>query len=134
MLLGVFLFLPMLPPIRIPLFFFNLLTAECTPSLLKPNLLISPSSSIRRNIRFFGFPSCATGVSVPISIKPKPKLANSLYNLASLSNPAASPTGFGKVKPKKFCSNLLSFKTYIKLNNLDTPGILFTNLIELKTK
>jgi hypothetical protein len=49
-------------------------------------------SSFKRN-RFFGLPSWPFGVSVPISIKPKPKLDSSLYKIASLSNPA-SPTGF----------------------------------------
>ncbi|MDA9679473.1 dihydroorotate dehydrogenase (quinone), partial [Flavobacteriaceae bacterium] len=46
------------------------------------------------------------GVSVPISINPKPKLDSSLYSLASLSKPAAKPTGFLKRMPKSSFSSL----------------------------
>jgi hypothetical protein len=62
--------------------------------LLKPILFIMAESDFNLNKRFFGFPACGLGVMVPISIKPNPKLLNSLNNLASLSKPAASPTDF----------------------------------------
>ena len=62
--------------------------------------LIIPLSSLSLKRRGFGLPSCGLGVTVPISIKPKPKLASSLYSLASLSKPAARPTGLGKRIPK----------------------------------
>ena len=132
--MGVVLFFPILPPIKIPLFFFNLDTAASTPSLLNPILLIIASSFIKRNILFFGFPSCGNGVNVPISIKPKPKFVNSLYNLASLSKPAANPTGFVKFNPKTFLSRRLSFKTKKCFKNLSTPGIKLEYFIRLKTK
>ena len=57
---------------------------------------------------FLGFPSCAFGVNVPISINPNPKLLSSLNNLASLSKPAAKPTGFLNFNPKSSFSNVLS--------------------------
>ena len=53
----------------------------------------------------FGFPSCARGVTVPISTKPKPKVFNPSKISASLSKPAANPTGLSKFKPKTVFSN-----------------------------
>jgi len=53
-----------------------------------------PLSSLSLNSLCFGFPTCPFGVTVPISIKPKPKFESSLYSTAFLSNPAAKPTGF----------------------------------------
>ena len=50
---------------------------------------------------FWGF-----GVTVPISIKPKPKFSNSEICVAFLSKPAAIPTGFAKVIPNKFLFSL----------------------------
>ena len=49
-----------------------------------------------RNNRGFSFPFCGNGVTVPISIKPKPIEANALIQEAFLSKPAAKPTGFFK--------------------------------------
>ena len=69
-----------------------------------------------------GFPSCATGVNVPISIKPNPKFDSSPYNLASLSKPAAKPTGFGNFSPKTSVSRRLSFTKYNDLNSDEKPG------------
>ena len=63
-------------------------------------------SSFSLNNLFFGFPSWGFGVTVPISIKPNPNFSNSEIWVAFLSNPAAIPTGFSKVKPKSF---LVSF-------------------------
>ena len=56
----------------------------------------------------FGFPIWGNGVTVPISTKPKPKEPSSSNKVASLSKPAASPTGLGNFKPNKFLSNLES--------------------------
>ncbi len=65
-----------------------------------------PLSSCNLNKRFFGLPAWALGVTVPISIKPKPKFASSLYSTAFLSNPAAKPTGFLKRNPNNSRSKL----------------------------
>ena len=78
----------------------------------------------RRNKRFFGFPSCGFGVKVPISIKPNPKLESSLYSFASLSKPAANPTGFLNFKPKTSVSKRLSFTSNNDLQILKKKGIL----------
>ena len=51
------------------------------------------------------FPFCGLGVTVPISIKPNPNFSNSEIWVAFLSNPAAIPTGFSKVKPKSFLAS-----------------------------
>ncbi len=99
----------MFPPIKTPLFFFNRSTASKTPPLLNPILLIIAWSFFKRNNLFLGLPSWPLGVNVPISIKPKPKLESSLYNFASLSKPAAKPTGFLNFNPKTSVSNCLFF-------------------------
>jgi hypothetical protein len=52
------------------------------------------------NNLFLALPGWGLGVKVPISMKPNPKSLSSLYNLASLSNPAASPTGLLNFNPK----------------------------------
>ena len=78
------------------------MAAAATPSLLKPILFINPLSLGNLNIRGFGLPGCATGVRVPTSIKPNPKWLNSLNSFASLSKPAAKPTGLGKSIPNTF--------------------------------
>ena len=124
----------MFPPIKTPLFFFNRSTASLTPPLLKPILLIIAESSFSLNNRFFGFPSCPTGVRVPISIKPKPKFDNSSYNLASLSKPAANPTGFLNLSPKTSVSNRLSSTKYKDLEIDAKPGILESERINEKVK
>ena len=91
-------------------------------------------SSFKRNKRFFGFPSCAFGVSVPISIKPKPKLDNSLYKTAFLSKPAAKPTGFLNFSPKTSVSKRLSLTSNKARKIPDKPGILETIRIKEKVK
>ena len=60
---------------------------------------MSPLSAGKRNIRGIGLPSCGLGVNVPTSINPNPKAPSSSNKTASLSNPAASPIGFGNFKP-----------------------------------
>jgi hypothetical protein len=84
----------------LPFLFLNRSTAASTPSLLNPMRLIKPLSSGKRNKRGLSFPGWALGVSVPISIKPKPNAESSSNIFASLSKPAASPTGFGNFIPK----------------------------------
>ena len=70
------------------------------PELLNPSLFIKASSSSRRNILGLGFPYWFNGVTVPTSTKPKPSLNKELYTSASLSKPAAIPTGLGIFFPK----------------------------------
>ena len=62
-------------------------------------------SSFKRNNLFLGFPICPFGVTVPISIKPNPKLDSSLKRSAFLSKPAARPTGLGNLIPNTSRSN-----------------------------
>ena len=98
------LFLPIFPPIIILDFlFFNLESHHQHHLLLNPILLIIPESSVNLNNLGLGFPSCAFGVKVPISINPNPKQESSSINFkASLSNPAAKPTGLENFIPKTF--------------------------------
>ena len=49
--------------------------------------------------RACGLPACGSGVSVPISTLPKPSPKNPAIARPSLSAPAASPSGLGKVSP-----------------------------------
>ena len=67
--------------------------------------MIRDWSLFNLKILFFLFPGCGWGVTVPISIKPNPKLDSSLKSSAFLSNPAASPTGFGNFIPKTSLSS-----------------------------
>ena len=61
--------------------------------------LIKACACGRRNIRGLGLPGCARGVTVPISMKPKPSAASPSIYVPSLSKPAANPTALGKVMP-----------------------------------
>ena len=60
------------------LLFFKFSAITLTPLLLKPSLLIKDLSSTSLKILFFGFPGWGKGVTVPISINPKPKFENSV--------------------------------------------------------
>ena len=60
------------------LLFFKFSATTLTPLLLKPSLLIKDLSSTSLKILFFGFPGWGKGVTVPISINPKPKFENSV--------------------------------------------------------
>ena len=53
-----------------------------------------PSASTKRNWRGLAFPSCANGVTVPTSMKPKPMAPKPSIASAFLSAPAAKPIGF----------------------------------------
>ena len=79
--------------------FLTFSTNTSTPKLLKPLRLIIPSASTIRNWRGFELPSCAKGVTVPTSIKPKPNLPNPSMASPFLSAPAAKPIGFLNFKP-----------------------------------
>src|SRR5690242_19330267 len=52
-----------------------------------------------RKRRGVGLPGCGRGVTPPSSMKPKPSAASASTFCASLSSPAASPTGLGKSRP-----------------------------------
>jgi hypothetical protein len=69
------------------------------PSLLKPKRLIAARSAASRNSRGRGLPGCGRGVAAPTSMKPKPLRDSGRRAVAFLSNPAASPTGFGRSSP-----------------------------------
>ena len=56
---------------------------------------------VERNMRGLRLPLCARGVSVPTSTKPKPMARSSRGTRASLSKPAAMPTGLGKSRPEQ---------------------------------
>ena len=75
-------------------------SAAAWPSLLKPMRLMTASSSGRRNSRGLGFPACGFGVTVPISVKPKPSASMASGTSAFLSKPAARPSGLEKLRPK----------------------------------
>ena len=61
--------------------------------------LMTALSSESRNNRGFGLPDCGLGVSVPTSTKPNPRLSICSNTSASLSKPAAKPTGLRKSSP-----------------------------------
>jgi len=78
---------------------FTFSTKLSTPKLLKPKRFTIPCASFTLNKRGLGLPGCGRGVTVPISIKPKPNAAMPSITAPFLSKPAAKPTGFGKVIP-----------------------------------
>ena len=69
------------------------------PSLLNPIRFISACAEVSRNMRGRGFPDCGNGVTVPSSRNPKPSAASPSTAFASLSSPAARPTGLGNERP-----------------------------------
>ena len=79
------------------------------PSLLKPMRLITAKCSGTRNRRGFGLPLCGRGVTVPISIKPKPKAAKPSIYSPFLSKPAAKPTGLGRCSPISVVGDVRGF-------------------------
>ena len=130
---GVNLFFPMLPPIIIfDFFLLNLETTASTPSLLKPILFITAWSFFNLKSLGFGFPSCARGVTVPISTKPKPKVSNPSKISASLSNPAANPTGLSKFKPNTVLFNDIFLVIKKCFQNANDEGIENKNLRKIK--
>lgn len=83
--------------------------------------MIAESSFSRKSL-FLGFPSCAFGVGVPISIKPKPRSESSENIFASFSNPAARPTGFLNFKPKTSLSRRLTSGGFLKKSEVRNPN------------
>src|SRR3569833_1435423 len=73
--------------------------AARAPWLMNPIRMLSARSLGRRNSRGRGLPGCARAVTVPISTKPKPNAPSASYASASLSNPAARPSGLGRSSP-----------------------------------
>ena len=69
------------------------------PPLLNPMRLTSACAEVIRNIRGRGFPDCGNGVTVPSSRNPKPSAASPSTAFASLSSPAARPTGLENERP-----------------------------------
>lgn len=65
----------------------------------KINIQSHPSSR-NLNMRGFGFPSWGTGVTDPISTKPKPNPSNPSTASAFLSKPAARPIGLVNFFPQ----------------------------------
>jgi hypothetical protein len=96
--------------------------------------LIKPLSSGKRNNRGLSLPGCGLGVSVPISIKPKPKAESSSNSIASLSKPAARPTGLGNLIPKTSRSRLFPFGLCKAATMLFTNGIAKAIFIKRKVK
>ena len=60
--------------------------------------MMAPSAA-ERKMRGEGLPFCGFGVSVPISTKPNPVARSGANTRASLSKPAAMPTGLRKLRP-----------------------------------
>ena len=73
--------------------------AARAPALLNPIRLTSARSALSRNIRGGGFPGWACAVTVPTSTNPNPSAPSPRVARASLSNPAASPSGPGNSSP-----------------------------------
>mgnify|MGYP003334795724 CR=1 FL=1 len=93
---ALILFFPIFAPItKFPLYDLIRFNIFSTPSLLNPNLFINALSSVNLKILFFGLPSWGLGVTVPISINPKPWSLICWKISAFLSKPAAKPTGLG---------------------------------------
>ena len=74
-------------------------SATSAPRLLKPIRLITARSSTSRNSRGLGLPACGRGVIEPTSANPKPRPKSWSGTSASLSNPAAIPSGLGNCSP-----------------------------------
>ena len=71
------------------------------PQLLKPARLINARSRGKRNRRGRGLPGCASLVTEPTSMKPKPNAASACAAVPFLSRPAASPIGLPNSRPKR---------------------------------
>ena len=80
-------------------------SAASAPPLLNPIRLMTAASSTSRNRRGLRLPACAKGVIDPTSVKPKPSPSSASGTSASLSNPAATPTGLGKESPANFTAS-----------------------------
>ena len=70
---------------------------------------MSALSFDKRKSLGLSFPFWGNGVTVPISIKPKPNVVSSVRYMAFLSKPAASPTGFLRVSQKLQLNDYCAF-------------------------
>ncbi len=105
-------------------------SAASCPPLLKPSRLITARSRGRRNTRGLGLPGCGSGVTVPISAKPQPSRKMASGTRASLSKPAAIPTGFGSDRPanetaSEAWSNADGARKHAKLQRLERHLVRF---------
>src|SRR5690606_3050171 len=66
-------------------------------------------ASGRRNRRGLGLPGCGRGVTVPISMKPKPSCPRPSMASPFLSRPAARPTGLANSRPMIFTGRAAGF-------------------------
>src|SRR5579863_6095951 len=73
--------------------------AASAPLFGKPIRFSSARSPVTRARIGGGFEPCARGVRVPTSTKPKPSAPRPSKCSASLSSPAATPSGEGKLRP-----------------------------------
>jgi hypothetical protein len=91
------MFTPVTGPVRLrPR---SVAAAAAAPALLNPILFTSARSAVSRNILGLSLPGCARAVTVPTSTNPNPSAPSPRVARASLSNPAASPTGPGNSRP-----------------------------------
>ena len=102
------------------------IASSAAPQLLNPARLISARSRGKRKSRGRGLPGCGSLVTEPTSIKPKPSADSACAAVPFLSKPAASPTGFAKVKPKR--------SSFPKGKGFWRPATNFLAVRELKTK
>ena len=75
--------------------------------------MIAPSLPSRKT-RGRGLPGCGRGVTVPISAKPSPMASTAPTTRASLSKPAAMPSGLGNVRPHTFTASRPSSGTELR--------------------
>ena len=75
--------------------------AASWPPLLKPSRLIAPRSRISRNTRGRGLPGCGRGVTVPISVKPKPMASSAPGTRAILVEAGRHADRIGKIAARR---------------------------------
>ena len=96
--------------------------AAAAPALLKPIRFTTARSAGSRNIRGRGLPGCARAVTVPTSTNAKPSAPSASAPRASLSNPAASPSGPGRSRPSARTRRTGSRGASQRRSNQATPG------------
>ena len=75
--------------------------AAARPLLLKPSRLMTARSSASRKMRGFGFPSCARGVTVPASTKPKPSAKHRFGDFGVLVESGGEADRIGEVEAER---------------------------------
>ena len=93
------------------------------PGLGKPIRLSSARSRSTRKTRGGGLPGCGWAVTVPTSTKPKPSRPSPSKQLASLSSPAATPSGLGKLRPSASTRSTGSRVASSRRSRTAQPGI-----------